>query len=369
LYNFRGWVEPDRLQDGIGFVTLILTYRRTLTSSLCKKTKVQTVEQTGKSKIQNRKSKIAWPVETGVAVVLILLTLWFAWTFPDFRTGANASVILSGAAELAIVAAGMTLVIATGGIDISVGSVVGLCGIALGKLAVERHWPLWGACAACVAAGAACGAVNGLLVARFRLPPIIATLATFSAARAGAYVLSQGNSISGLPDAMTDLGLYNWLGVPRAAWIAAGALLVCGILLKKTAFGRGVLALGGNRDAAYLSGLPTRRTEAFVYVLSGLLAGVAAIIVTARGATAIPDAGKYFELSAITAVVMGGTPVSGGRATMIGTTLGILTIGVVQNGVMSYGKDATWGMLVLAFILLASVEVDRLRTKGVGSRV
>ena len=305
--------------------------------------------------------RITLPVETGVAAVLMLLVLWLARTFPDFRTGANASVILTSVAEIGIVAAGMTLVIATGGIDISVGSVVGLCGVVLGMLTVERHWGVWPAIVATLGAGAACGLVNGFLIARFKVPPIIATLAMFSAARAGAYVLSKGNSISGLPDAVTNIGYGSHFGVPTPAWIALGALLTIGILLKKTVFGRSVLALGGNREAARLSGLETRRTETLVYAVSGLLAGLAAIVVTARGATAVPDSGKYFELRAITAVVLGGTPVVGGSATITGTALGVLTIGVVQNGVVSYGKDAMWEMLVMAIVLLASVEVDRWR--------
>jgi len=305
--------------------------------------------------------QVTLPVETGVAIVLLALSLWLARAFPDFRTGANAAVILTSVAEIGIVAAGMTLVIATGGIDISVGSIVGLSGVVLGQLTVERHWGVGPAILMTMAAGAACGLVNGLLIARFKLPPIIATLATFSAARAGAYVLSKGNSLSGLPESITNIGYNNWFGVPIPAWIALAALVATGILLKKTTFGRSVLALGGNREAARLSGLSTMRTEALVYVLIGLLAGLAAVVVTARGATAVPDAGKLFELRAITAVVVGGTPVIGGRATLFGTALGVLTIGVVQNGVVSYGKDAMWEMLVMAIVLLASVEVDRWR--------
>jgi ribose/xylose/arabinose/galactoside ABC-type transport system permease subunit len=212
-----------------------------------------------------------------------------------------------------------------------------------------------------MAAGAACGLINGVLIARFKLPPIIATLAMFSAARAAAYVISKGDSLSGLPDAITNIGYNSWLGVPIPAWVALGALLAAGILLKRTTIGRSLLALGGNREAALLSGLSVRRTEILVYVLSGLFAGLAAVVVTARGATAVPDAGKLFELRAITAVVVGGTPVVGGRATVLGTALGVLTIGVVQNGVVSYGRDAMWELLVMALVLLASVEVDRWR--------
>lgn len=309
------------------------------------------------------KFRAPWPAETGAAVVLVIATLWLARTFPGFRTGDNLSVILSSGAEIAIIAAGMTLVIATGGIDISVGSIVGLCGIVIGVLAVNHGWNVWAAVAAGLGVGAGCGAVNGLLISRFSLPPIIATLAMFSAARAAAYLLSDANSISGLPQAMVDLGYKSFRGAPPSVWIAGLCLLSVGIVLKRTSFGRSVKALGGNREAAFLSGLRTRRTEMWVYIISGLLAGVSSIIVTARGATAVPDAGKFFELTAITAVVMGGTPVAGGRATMSGTVLGVLTIGVLSNGVRSYGKEDIWVQVALGVVLLASVEVERIRSR------
>ena len=148
--------------------------------------------------------------------------------------------------------------------------------------------------------------------------------------------------------------------------LGIAVLLATGIVLKKTVFGRSVKALGDNRQAAYLSGLPTRRDEILVYVISGLLAAVAAIIVIARQATAIPDTGKYFEIRAITAVVVGGTSIAGGRATIIGTTLGVLLIGVVGNGVRSYKVGGIWEQLVLGVVLLAAVEVDRWRIQHAG---
>lgn len=303
------------------------------------------------------------PAETGVSVVFTVAIFWLSSNLPDFRTQANAWAILSSASEIAIVAAGMTLVIATGGIDISVGSIIGFSGVVIGILAGEKGWGVAPACAAGLGAGMLCGLVNGLLIARFSVPPIIATLAMFSAARAGAYVLSDGNSISGLPQSLTDVGYEDLLGLPRPIWIAGFTILVCGILLKRTAFGRSLLALGGNREAAYLSGIRVRRTEIAVYAISGLLAGLAAVVVTARGATAVPDAGRYFELRAITAVVLGGTSVAGGRATMTGTLLGILTIGIIANGVRGYGQTGIWEQFILGLVLLAAVEVDRWRLK------
>ena len=303
------------------------------------------------------------PSETGVIVVFAAAVAWLAFNLPDFRTQSNALAILSSASEIAIVAAAMTLVIATGGIDISVGSIVGLAGVTIGILAAEKGWGIGPAIAAGLAVGLGCGIVNGVMITRFGVPPIIATLAMFSAARAGAYVLSNGNSISGLPAALTDLGYKDFLGVPRSVWVAAAALILCGVVLKRTAFGRAALALGGNREASFLSGIRIRRLEIAVYGISGLLAALASVVVTARGATAVPDAGRYFELRAITAVVLGGTSVMGGKATMIGTTLGILTIGVIANGVRGYGQTGIWEQLVLGLVLLMAVEVDRWRRK------
>jgi ribose/xylose/arabinose/galactoside ABC-type transport system permease subunit len=307
----------------------------------------------------------------------LVAVLWLGAKFPDFRTGGNFGVVLSRVADIGVVAAGMTLVIATGGIDISVGSVVGFCGIVLGVLCVNAHWSLGPAIIAAIAAGAGCGLINGLLVSRFKVPPIIATLAMFSAARAGAYVLSKNQSNSGIPEARTDFGYGSWptitlpggdtLAVPKAFWIVFIVLAASAILLKQTNFGRGLLALGGNREASYLSGLRIRRTESVVYVISGLLAGLQAVMVTSK-ATSDPNAGQYFELSAITAVVLGGTSVQGGQATVVGTGLGVFTIAVIYSGVQMYKQEPMVAMLVTALALLASVEVDRLRRRGFGRR-
>lgn len=303
------------------------------------------------------------PAETGVVAVLCAACLWLAVAFPSFRTGATVWVVVGNASEIAILAAGMTLVIATGGIDVSVGSVLGFCAIVLGKLAGEAGWSIWCACGASLAVGLACGLVTGTLVARFRVPPIVATLAMFAAGRAGAYVLSGGSSISRLPSELISLGYGGALGLPLTAWIAASTLVVCGVLLRRTAYGRGLLSLGGGRETAFLSGQDTARIETLAYGLNGLLAGLAAILVVARGATAIPDAGRFLEMTAITAVVMGGTPVTGGKGTMVGTALGVLAIGVITNGVRAYGKGDVWVLLVLGLALLASVEVDRWRKR------
>lgn len=303
------------------------------------------------------------PTETGVAFVVVAAYTWLAAVFPSLRSGSGIAVVLTNTAEIGILAAGMTLVIATGGIDVSVGSIAGVCAIVFAKLMVTGGLGIATAVAASLTVGVICGTINGLLVARFKLPPIVATLAMFAAGRAGAYVLSAGESISGLPSGLISFGYGSFLGIPHPAWVALLALCACGTVLRYTAFGRGLLAIGGGREAAFLSGQPVARIEALAYVVNGLLAALAAIIIVARGATAIPDAGRFSEMTAITAVVMGGTPVQGGKATMIGTALGVLAIGLITNGVRAYGKGDIWVLLVLGLGLLLSVEVDRWRSQ------
>ena len=318
----------------------------------------------------NRIKRISLPVETGALAVFVAAMLWQIMAFPDLRNIDNFALILGNQAEVAILAVGMTLVIATGGIDISVGSVMGFCGIALGIFTLQYHLIPAVAITLTLALGAACGAFNGLLIARYKLPPIIATLAGFSAARAGAYVLYKmlqghfqtetSHTLPQMPDAYSNFALNSYMHVPLPGWTAVFSLIVMGIILRKTRFGRTVLALGGSREASYLSGLSVLRTEIGVYVCSGLLAGLAAVMATAR-ANPTPDAGKGLEMAAITAVVMGGTPVEGGAATMIGTALGVLSISAILKGVTSYGMGGLWVQLVLGAALLASVELDRWR--------
>lgn len=307
--------------------------------------------------------KRSWPVETGVAAVVVVTYAWLALTVPSLRTGAGLAVVLTNASEIAIISAGMTLVIATGGIDVSVGSIAGLSAIVFGRLMVAAGWSIGPAAAGCIAVGFLCGAINGLLIAMFQVPPIVATLAMFAAGRAGAYLLSNGESISGLPSGLIDFGYGSFGGIPDPAWLAIFVLIICGVLLRRTAFGRALLAIGGGREAAFLSGQPVGRVEFLAYALNGALAALAAIVMVARGATAIPDAGRFSEMTAITAVVMGGTPVSGGRATMLGTALGVLAIGLITNGVRAYGKGDIWVLVVLGVALLLSVEIDRWRSR------
>lgn len=264
-------------------------------------------------------------------------------------------------AELGMIAVGLTLVIGTGGIDISVGSTVGATSVVLGVLATRMGVNVWLAAGIALAVAAAIGAFNGWSVMRLRLQPVVVTLAAMSAARGLAYVLSGGMSMSGFPDTFTALGrLAPWnLMVPvgmLAITAVSGHLLLC-----SSTFGRGLLALGASEEAARLSGIAVRRIKLMVYLITGLLAGMAGVMTTARVITAVPDAGLGYEFEAITAVVMGGTKLNGGEATVIGTLLGVATMAVLRRWLNLMGATDIWKMLFLGVVLIAAVGLDIFR--------
>ena len=303
------------------------------------------------------------PPETGVVFVLVLAVVYLSLTQPYFLTEENLRLIAKQSAGIGILAVGMTFVIAIGGIDISVGSVVGFCSLVLGALAVLEGWSLPAALLACLAAGALCGLINGVIIARAGMPSIIATLAMFAAARAGALVVHAGGHISNIPSPLVNMAQSDFAGVPVVAWIA-GVVAVAGIIiLNRTRVGRQVLALGGNREASRMSGVKIDRIEIAVYTVMGMLAGLAAIITTARGATADPNAGTTWEFQAITAVVLGGTPIIGGSASVIGSILGVLTLTVLRDGVTLANLDSNIQQLIIGAALLLAVEVERWRVR------
>ena len=302
------------------------------------------------------------PAEAGVAFVLVCIFIFFSLKSPSFHSVDNLRLLAKQSTQLALVATGMTLVIATGGIDISVGALVALCSMTLGWCCVRAGMPVGAACLAAILLGAGCGLVNGLLIARAKLPPIIVTLAMLAAARAGAELFNEGKSISPIPLSLNDVVDRTQItGLPLLFWISLLALVAGQVVLRATTFGRQLLALGGNRVTARLAGMPTRHTETLVYVLSGALAGVAAVVDTAIKATATPGAGKYLELNAITAVVLGGTAIAGGQATVLGTALGVITIGALQSGVRSINLEDQFALFLVGGALLLAVEVQKWR--------
>ena len=318
-------------------------------------------EATG-SDLKSRELSKKLPPELGVTLVLALIIAFFSWKSPDFRSIENFRLLSKQSAQLALLAAGMTLVIATGGIDISVGSVMALCSMTLGGLCVTLGWNLWAASIAAVLCGGACGTLNGLFIARGNLPPIVVTLATMAAARATASMFNGGQSISGFPDTLNStFDQTNIAGLPLLLWVGVGSLAAGSLVLKRSTFGRYLLAIGGNRETARLSGNQTKHVETLVYTISGALAGLASIINTAHKATATPDAGQYLELTAITAVVLGGTVITGGKASLVGTAIGVITISALISGVRLTGQEDRLAWFLVGIALLLAVEVQRSR--------
>ncbi len=300
------------------------------------------------------------PDETGAALIFGLILIFFSLKIPEFHSLENLRLLAKQSAQLSLVAAGMTLVVAAGGIDLSVGSVLALSSMTLGWLCEVGHQPLWVGMAGALLCGGLCGSLNGFLIAWMKLPPILVTLAMMAAARAGAAVAASGGSFSELPPALeTTFNKLQIAGLPVALWIGLLALAGCHLLLTRTTFGRELLAVGGNRTAALLSGVPVRRVEGAVYVLTGLGAALAAILNTAYKATATPDAGQLLELNAITAVILGGTVLTGGRAAVLGTALGVGSIGALLSGVRLLGREDETAWFLVGVILLLGVEAQR----------
>jgi ribose transport system permease protein len=288
-------------------------------------------------------------------LILLCLGLWAAT--PHFLTVSNLLNVLEQTSLNAIVAVGMTYVIISGGIDLSVGSVLAFSGIALGR-ALEAGLPVPLAIVIALAVGLSCGLANGALVTFGRLPPFIATLGMMSAARGAALMLAEGRPISGFGEGFRALATERILMVPAPVIIAALAYLAAHFVLTRTIFGRATYAIGGNEEAARLSGVQVRFHKTIVYGVSGLTAGLAAVILTARLNSAQPTAGAMYELDAIAATVIGGSSLLGGEGTLVGTLIGALIMGVLRNGLNLLDVSAFVQQVVIGLVIIGAVLVD-----------
>ena len=298
-----------------------------------------------------------WISRLAPAAGLLTLSLLLTLLAPVFATPDNLWNVLLQSAINAVLAAGMTCVILTGGIDLSVGSILALSGVILG-LALKAGVPAPVAVPLCLGVGGLCGLVNAGLITWGRLPPFIATLGMMSAARGLALVISGGRPVSGF--AGEFLVLRNGaalIGVMVVVYVVAG------LVLQRTAFGRSLYALGGNEQAAWLSGIRTGRVKGAAYVLSGILSGLAAAMLTARLDSAQPIAGFSYELDAIAAVVIGGTSLSGGQGGVVGTLIGALIMQVLRNGLNLLEVSADMQQVVIGAVIVLAVLVDRSRDR------
>ncbi len=292
---------------------------------------------------------------TVIGLAALCAVLW-ALT-PYFLTVSNLLNIAQQTSINAIVAVGMTFVIISGGIDLSVGSIVALSGVVLGTL-LQAGQPLPIAVSAAIAAGVACGLVNGALVSVGGLPPFIATLGMMSVARGAALVFTEGRPVSGFDEGFRSLatGSIGFIPAPVAVMILVYA--VAQLVLTRTTFGRYVYAIGGNEEATRLSGVAVRFHKTTIYGVSGLMSAVAAIVLTARLNSAQPIAGMMYELDAIAATVIGGTSLMGGEGTLAGTLVGALIMGVLRNGLNLLGVSSFLQQIVIGAVIVVAVLVD-----------
>ncbi len=309
---------------------------------------------------------------------LVLLVLAFSLTNAAFHTMSNAVTIALQTSAIAFIGLGATLTIITAGIDLSLGSVLALAGVAA-ALAAQAGVPVPLAMLAGVLTGALCGAINGLVVTRLKLPPFIATLGMMMIARGVALQITGARPVSGLPESFGTLGngsLFRIVeegangfprvvfpGIPYPVILMVILAVAVAVMLGRTPFGRHLYAIGSNEEAARLSGVKVDRVKTGAYILSGAMAGVAGIVLMSRLVTGQPNEGIAYELDAIAAAVIGGTSLAGGVGTISGTIIGAFIIGILRNGLNMNGVSFFIQMIIIGVVIIATVWIDQLRNR------
>ena len=324
---------------------------------------------------------LAWLGRIRALVALVVLVAAFSVLTPGFLTAGTIAILIKHVAINAILAIGMTFVILSGGIDLSVGSIAGLAGMIAGGLISQGlvlhsvgqvvYFDAWLVVVIALLGGMAAGALNGLLVARFRVPPFIATLGVLYVARGAALLTSGGATFPNLGGS-ADLGNtgFTWigtsavLGLPMPIWIMAAVAAAAMFVANLTRFGRHVYAVGGNERAALLSGVHVGRVKFLVYVISGFCSALVGVIIASQLAAAHPATGTTFELNAIAAVVLGGTSLMGGRGTIGGTLAGAFVIGVLADGLVLMGVSEFWQMVVKGLVIVLAVVLDQFQRRS-----
>jgi ribose transport system permease protein len=294
---------------------------------------------------------------TVIGLIVLSVVLW-ALT-PHFLTVSNLLNVAEQTSINAIVAVGMTFVILSGGIDLSVGSLVALSGVMLGT-AIQNDGPIALGIPLALVIGTLCGSINGVLIVRGGLPPFIVTLGMMSIARGAALVYTEGRPVSGFDEAFRAIATGRIGFIPAPVIITGVVYLGAHLVLTRTPFGRYVYAIGGNEEATRLSGVHVGFHKTWIYGVSGLMSAVAAIILTARLNSAQPIAGMMYELDAIAATVIGGTSLMGGQGTLVGTLIGALIMGVLRNGLNLLGVSSFLQQIVIGAVIIGAVLVDTL---------
>jgi ribose transport system permease protein len=306
-------------------------------------------------------------------IALLLMVVAMTILSDNFATRDNLFNVTRQISVNLCISIGMTLVILTGGIDLSVGSILAFTGaIAAGliKNGIEFQganlfigFTLLGVILAAIIVGCILGLFNGWMITKFKVPPFVATLAMLTIARGFTMLYTKGFPITQLGDNFNFIGTGWFLGVPMPVWISLLIIVLSVVFVSKTPMGRYIYAIGGNEKAALLSGVNVKRVKIFVYMIAGALAGVGGLLVTARLDSAQPNAGMGYELDSIAAVVIGGTSLSGGKGSIMGTVIGALIIGVLNNGLVLLNVSPFWQQVIKGLVILLAVIIDRLQKK------
>jgi ribose transport system permease protein len=306
-------------------------------------------------------------------IALLIMCVILSFMSDRFLTPDNAWNVMRQISVNMIISVGMTLVILTGGIDLSVGSILALAGAVtagmlkfgaeIADMNIYVGFTLFGALLGGILIGTLLGWFNGFTITKFKVPPFVATLAMLTIARGLTMLWTGGFPITGLGDDMAFIGTGWFLGIPMPVWISAVVVFIAVVLTNRTKLGRHIYAIGGNETAAKLSGLKIKKIKMIVYSIAGALSAVGGIIVTSRLDSAQPNAGVSFELDAIAAVVIGGTSLSGGKGTIMGTVQGALIIGILNNGLVLLNVSPFWQQVVKGFVILLALVIEKFGSK------
>lgn len=297
----------------------------------------------------------------GLIFVLGALVLLFSMLSDNFFTRLNFTTLANQIPDLTVIAVGMTFVLVIAGIDLSVGSVMAFSGAALGVALVDWQWPVWLGVILCLAVGLGCGLVNGLITVRWALPSFIVTLGMLEAARGGAYLVT-GFQTKYIGYSVESIGApIKGLGLSPAFFLAILVVIAGQVILRTTAFGRHMIAVGSNEEAARLSGINPKPVKVAVFAIVGTLTGLAGLFQSSRLLSAVPSAGIGLELSAIAAVVIGGTSLMGGRGSVVNSFFGVLIIAVLQTGLAQVGASEHTKRVITGAVIVGAVIADTYR--------
>ena len=299
--------------------------------------------------------------EIGALIPLVIIFVIVSFANPSFATLPNILNMLRATSYVFIIGVGMTFVLCSRGLDLSVGSQMALSGVFLGVFLVYAKLPIWVGVIFTLGMGAAAGALNGFFVTILRIPPFIATLATFYGYRGLVQGITKGTPITPMPVNFKVLGQGTFLGISFVIWFIALLFLLATFVLRKTKYGRYTLAMGGNEESTRLAGINTKKLTFSIYVVSGLLAFVAGVFFTSRFSSAQPSAGDGLELQAIAACIIGGVNLFGGSGSIVGTLIGSAFLIVLDNGMIMVHISAYWQKTVIGVIIVLAIVIDLIR--------